>query len=195
VSGIGTVSIKIQGEAPLLMHNVRLGNRFDPYTRRLKELHTAMKRKGADVDALETELADVEWEGGLYYGPKLGPYLPNHMIRAAIRDGARLTRGGRQVERTILVGTPAPVQYEGPREIDALKADPNFRDQRMVTIGQAKVLRTRPCFQEWSATLEIRYLTDASTEEDVRGWVRDAGLYVGFGDGRSMGFGRFALVE
>jgi len=64
---------------PLVMHNGRLADQLNPLAKRLKSL--AAKRKKSDDDLMEIQR--VEWEGGLYYDPKIGPYVPAEARRTA----------------------------------------------------------------------------------------------------------------
>jgi len=190
------LKVKITGTGPLLMHNSQLANPFNKFAQRLAELNVQKKKKGVDKLEILREMADTEWEGGLYYDDKLGPYVPAEMIRATLIGGARLTRGGKTVERAVFIPKARfKLNYKGPRKLADLRKDENFRDQRMVRVGQVMVLRTRPMFEEWSVEVEIGYNEKAIDGEIIRRYLEDAGAFEGFGDGRSLGFGRFEHKE
>jgi hypothetical protein len=45
------------------------------------------------------QIARLEFEGGLYWDDKLGPYMPANMLRNRLATGARLIRAGKKIER------------------------------------------------------------------------------------------------
>ena len=190
-----TLKIKIRGVTSLLQHNSQLANPLNKYAKMLGELSTQKKRTGADKDDLLAQMADVEWEGGLYFSPVSGPYLPAMMIKANIIEGAKLTRGGRDVTRSVnVMPGEVPLLYEGPRDLETLKADVRFRDQRIVTVSQSKVLRTRPRFDNWSLEYTAVYNDKGMEREDLIRYITDAGMFEGLGDGRGKpGCGRYEI--
>jgi len=180
----------------MMMHNSRLANPFDKYAKRLAELH--VKKRSRSVDKLEVleEMAQVEWEGGLYHDETLGPYIPAEVVRASIIGGAKNSRGGAACARAVtVIGGRFPLLYDGPRDLDGLWADENFMDQRIVTIVKSKVLRTRAIFSDWSLEFTIGYDENAIAHEALLRYVQDAGLYAGFGDARTLGFGRWRVTH
>lgn len=190
-----TIEVTLVGTTPLMHRNGQMANSRNPLTRQVNALYKALKRKGADTDAILDEISDLDWEGGLYYDPKLGPVLNSSMFKACIIQGAKLTRGGRNVERCVnVLGVTSPLEYEGPRDIPSLKKNPNFRDERMVKIGTSSVLRTRPLFKEWTVTFKIAFNTEGLSRDDLLRYIRDAGMFEGMGDHRGKGcFGRFQI--
>ena len=187
------ISVRFVGTSPLCMHNGQLANPFNPYAQQIQALNKEKKRKGQDPLGVMREMADVEWEGGLYYDPAVGPYLPEAMVRACIQEGAKLTRGGRTVTRSVLVRpTKIPLLYAGPRTVDLLKPLPAFRDQRMVRVQTSGVLRTRPIFHEWSIEFDVHYNPEGIDAMDLAKYLLDAGQFEGLAEGRGkLGFGRF----
>jgi len=198
-----TMRFKITGAAPFLMHNIRLGNPFNKYAQRLVELNTEKKRKGVDKLAVMEQMADVEWEGGLYHTETeeweldfQGPFVPGATVRAALVAGAKMTRGGASVARAVIVPAMAfPLKYDGPKELEALRADKRYWDQRMVRVGQAKVPRTRPIFTGWTADIDISFDPKGIERAAILRYMTDAGQFHGYGTGRLLGFGRFVAQE
>lgn len=202
--GIQAVKVVLQGATPLMMHNSQLANPFNPFTLALQELNKDKKRKGTDTLATLRKMARMEWEGGLHYAEDVGPYLPGEMIRSALVAGARVSKGGKAIERTVSIPEARfPLQYKGPRAKDELwaagdkiqegwDAGTSFVDQRMARVTNAMVLRTRPIFKEWSAKVTIHFIDDGPIKrDDLIRYLKDAGQFEGVGDGRRLGFGRF----
>ena len=194
--GLETVSIEITGLSPMLLHNGQLANPLNPYAKRLGELHKEKKRKGVDKDKILAEIADVEWEGGLYWSDEFGPIIEGSAIHTAIVNGARQTRCGRDIERYVQVlPHETPLIYSGPRDLEGLRADPQFMDQRMVKIGQVKVLRSRPRFFPWSLGFTAAFSSEGIHQDDLLRHIEATGRFEGLMDGRKKGFGRFQITK
>lgn len=184
------VRFSVTGTAPLLMHNIRLANPLDPIARQMKEI--SGKRKKTDAD--HEDLARLEFVGGLYLLDEIGPYVPGVNLEKAIVEGGRITKQGRQVERGLFVtDNEVPLLYRGPRDPEALWADPSFRSVMAVKVGQARVMRTRPVFREWALEFDAEVDEGLLSVDVLDAITRDAGSMVGIGDYRPR-FGRFTSV-
>jgi hypothetical protein len=181
-------SIALEGTKPLLMHNARLANPMDPYAKAMKEI--SGKRKKTEDD--HAELARREFQGGLYYDEKLGPCIPERMLFATMVEGARLLKRGRDVERGFIGFDAAnyALDYDGPRDRDALYEDVRFVDVRSVKVGQARVMRTRPIFPEWSVEFEVEFDSAIIDPDVLTQILENAGRYIGLGEFRKL-YGRF----
>lgn len=147
------VTVKIEGINPLLMHNVRLANPLEAIVQEMKTLASKRKKTVEDI----RELSRMEFEGGLYLDTKLGPYIPGQAFHKTLVNAAKAQRLGSKVNTALIVTTlKAPLEYDGPRDVEGLWAA-GFYDQRMVTVDRKRLMRTRPCFQEWAAEFEILY--------------------------------------
>jgi len=114
----------------------------------------------------------------------------------ALVAGAKMTRGGASVARAVIVPAMAfPLKYDGPKELEALRADKRYWDQRMVRVGQAKVPRTRPIFTGWTADIDISFDPKGIERAAILRYMTDAGQFHGYGTGRLLGFGRFVAQE
>jgi hypothetical protein len=60
------------GRTPLVVHNDQLANPLGSYTKAIK----AISSKRAKTEDDHLEMSRIEWEGGLYIDPELGPFLP-----------------------------------------------------------------------------------------------------------------------
>lgn len=170
----------------MLMHSDILSDPLNPLTKKHKELTS--KRKKTDQD--HEDIAQSEWQASLYFTEELGPYIPSQNIEAAIREGAKLSKLGKAVQRSVeVLQLEVPLIYEGPRTIQGLWEE-GFYDSRSVKVGQARLHRYRPVFKEWSAEFTIVHDELAMSESDVLKSLSDAGQYCGIGDYRPK-FGRF----
>ena len=134
----------LTGETPLMMSNVRTANPLDPFARKLKALHHEKKTKKPKDDdeiALLEKIIDTEWRGRIYHDEEMGPYIPGSWVRGVVREGAKKDSNGAKVKRALFVmDTGFPLEYEGPRGLEELRADPRFitgprRYRRLVGAG------------------------------------------------------------
>jgi hypothetical protein len=183
------VKMIAKGTRPLLMHNVQLASPLNSFAKELSRLNKA-KPSSRRTDEDRLEIARVEWEGGLYFDAEVGPYFKT------VLEAARLGRRGQKIEGGLsVVEMVHPLLYRGPRTIDGLwgnGGDSTFVDFRTVRVGQAKVDRCRPIFNEWA--FEADLLVDpAVLDFDELADIADiAGKLKGIGDYRQQ-FGRFEV--
>ncbi len=182
-----TLKVTIKSNGPMMMHNGQLADPLNAYTKALKAC--TAKRKKDDDD--QEDIAEAEFQGGLYHDPEIGPFIPGGMLDAMLTDGAKKRKMGKEFKAGVTV-TEEEVQlkYKGPRERKALWADESFRDRRGVKVGQARVIRTRPVFKEWSLTFHIE-IEDINPSE-VAEALEIAGRKCGIGDYRPR-FGKFSV--
>ena len=181
--------ITLTGTDALLMHSARLANPLDPAARAVKKLTS--KRTKTDADY--AELAQVEWTGGMYYDPEIGPYVPADNIWRALYDGGKRFKKGPRVKEAVLITTNInPLAYHGPRELDKLWKDDRFQHHSSVRVGTSRTTRCRPHFPQW--TVEADGIIDPSIleMEELRQIAETAGSVIGLGDWRPR-YGRFTV--
>lgn len=187
------MKLELTGITPLLMHNVRLVDPDDPYTKAIGRL-TAKRTNKTDED--RAEIAKLEFSGGLYHSDKVGPYLPAANIFRSLQKAATVTKEGKKIERGFIpLADACPLEYDGPRDIDTLYGDgaTQYVDRRAVGVGMKKVMRVRPIFPEWSCSLEFE-LDDEVLDPDVFLQIAtSAGRREGLGDYRRF-YGKFAAA-
>lgn len=188
------ITFTITGKSPLLVHNEQLANPMHQGVVEIKKI--SAKRKKTDKDLLD--MSRLEWIHGLYYKQKLGPVIPDRCLLAMIKESAKQTKRGKDVERTVeIVDSDHPIQYKGPRDLESMWNESNgkFIDRRMVKVGTSKILRTRPKFTEWELTFKVGYDSAVMNREDVIGIVRLAGSRIGLCDARTLKYGRFEVAS
>lgn len=192
----------LTGTTPLMMHNVRLADQANEYAMELHRLHNEKKKKkGADKAMIANQMGEVEWEGGLYYGAlgsphdRDGAFIPGQNIFACIREAARMSRGGKTIERGMVIPHRIPLNYDGPKDLEGLRTDPKHRWRAIVTVQRARIPRVRPVFPPgWSIDLHLVFSPLILSGDDLLDYITQAGLFIGLGDGRSIGFGRFSVI-
>ncbi|MGH2897009.1 MAG: hypothetical protein ACRDPM_27605 [Solirubrobacteraceae bacterium] len=177
------------GTTPLLMHNSRLSNPLDPVTKALKRI--SAKRTKTEED--HAEMARLEHAGSLYFDPHVGPFIPGQNFDRCLVDAARITKAGKKIERGVFVETDVnPLAYDGPREVDTLWQDANFRHTASVKVQMSRVTRTRPQFRTWTVEADGVYDPSVISLEELGEIADTAGRMIGLGDWRPR-FGRFTV--
>jgi hypothetical protein len=188
--------ITLTGTTPLIMHNSRLADPDDSYTKAIAKI-TSKKTDQTEDDRVAKHR--LQFAGGLYYASEVGPYLPSPNLIRSLRNAANLVlrnRGGKQIERGfVLLVDRAPLEYDGPRDLDELwgGGTTKFVDRRIVGIGKSKLPTTRPIFPKWAARFEFELDGNEIDEDMFAAFAEKAGKAEGIGDGRRLGMGRFAV--
>lgn len=181
------IRFRLTGTAPLAMHNVRLANPLDPVTKKIKVITS--KRKKTDDD--HAEIFRLEWEGGLYHDPQLGPYVPGQNIDACIKEGARLQKRGKDVERAMqTVEDRIPVQYKGPRGLKDIEELYPAYSYIVPVVVVGRTMRCRPIFPEWALEFSVAFSPDVLNPGDIEHFLNQAGRFIGLCEGRPR-YGKF----
>lgn len=188
-AGYQRLRLRITGASPLVMHNGQLADPINPIAREMKRVSGKRAKTEADYE----QLAKLEWLGGLYLSQG-APCLPGELIEAGLIEAARKSRRGQQAKAGMISDGLWLLDYDGPREIDALWQDQRFRLVVGVRVQRSRIMRTRPIFRDWAATVDVDYMPDQLNRQDVLEMARGAGRLVGLGDWRPK-FGRFEVAE
>lgn len=202
MSNITKATITIKGVRPLLQH------RFTPDA--LGDgSGTRQERTGSAGNDPE------EWRKTLMVSKQGQLYLDPSYVFATIRDAARHTKKGRgsiqaSVAATLQVvddlvlldryfpnfpnghGFDAETVEAPPRDLTALV----FLDVRSVKNPATKGRNIRyrvACASGWSTTFTIMWDKTIVSVNEMRSVLNDAGALTGIADGRSIGYGRFAV--
>jgi hypothetical protein len=182
-----TIAVPITGLTPLIMH-------------RFSEKARAIMLAAMQGQAIPKEPKDPEAEyQAAFYRLRGGGYgMPAVAFKLATIGGARFY--GRAVTMTALrqflffKGEPA----QDGQSLVRIEGDPRMRED-VVTVGRGgHDLRYRPQFDQWSATLVIRYVTSALTRGSVLSLVEAGGMGVGIGEWRPErdgDFGTYAIDQ
>ncbi len=181
------IALKLIGVGPVLMHNSRLADPLDALTRKL----AAITSKNVKTVVDHERIAELEWHGGLWLADGR-PCLPPHCIKAVLVGGAKKRRKGETARAGFRADGPAMLEYDGPTTVADLWADQRFRHREIVRVWGSLTVRTRPCFNNWSARVTATFLPSMLDRSEVIEFFRIAGPH-GLGDHRPE-YGRF-LVE
>lgn len=188
------VMMQLEGTTAVLVQNKRLADPLDSATKRLNELvrgKAAKDRTEEDIIAI----AHAEFDGSMYHDPVLGPYAPTEWLEASLKRGAHMSKknSGPTLQRSLLfVDDKVALEYAGPRDMDKLWEDENYRFTTLVRnpTSQARVLRTRPMFRQWTLRASAHLDTSQVELDTLVKAGKMAGLYIGVGSWRPR-YGRF----
>lgn len=184
------IRVKIIGTAPLMMHSDRFANPLHPVTKAHKELTS--KRKKTDDDYLA--IARSEFIAGCYWTEEDGFYIPAMNLDATFFHGAKLQKLGQHWKRgAFVLDNRIRLTHKGLSTPEELWLDPAFVDCRGVRVGTAKLMRYRPVFRDWSASLTIAINTDVLNVNEAKKAMEDAGALIGVCEFRPR-FGRFEVA-
>lgn len=186
-----TLKLRLIGTRPLLMHNGQLADPTNPNTRAIKPVAKKREKTEADFE----QLKKLEWIGGLYRDSEGRISLTEDMVLGAAIEGAKKVKKGKQMKAGLFSPkTHFPLEFKGPKDVLELYETGNFCDYRSVVIGQARTMRARPRFAEWSASIELVVETGVVNPNDVVEAFELAGRFIGLGDFRPR-FGRFEVKK
>lgn len=185
-----TIRLQWTGIRPLVMHNGLMADPTHPIVRRIKEIVRKGSKKMTDSDYEERDR--LEWEAGLYWDEKKGPIIPSDNIERCIQLGAQKSRLGKDCAAAVFCSEPEiELEYDGPRNMDKLYADPRFILRKGVAIQKSRLIRIRPMFPTgWKIKFDLEFDASILNEANLLKACVDAGALVGLGDWRPK-FGRF----
>ena len=184
------LEISIRGVSPLLMHNGQTADPLNKFSKQLKAV--SGKRKKTEEDY--AEMSRIEWHAGLYVDRDGMLIIPSTLIEASIQDGAKKSKLGKAFKSAVFINDDARLDIGNKKKAVDLWSDDQYRDVRGVRVGQARIMRTRPVFNQWACKFVASYDDEQVNEADVIKAIEDAGSKAGLGDFRPR-FGRFEMVS
>jgi len=179
---------RLVSNSAMLLHNGQLANPRNPIVREMKKISGKRGKTDADFE----ELAHLEFLGGLYLNDD-GPIIPAQNVRGMLIRAARKRKEGKLAESGVFCLDHAPIEYDGPRDPEQMWKDGSFAHQALVVVSRSRIVRTRPIFESWTATVTVNYDDDVVNEEQLDNWFNIAGHIIGIGDWRPQ-FGRFSVA-
>lgn len=187
--------VVFEGRTPLVLHNIRLANPLDPYAKKIKAISSNRKK----TEDHHLEMLRIEWEGGLYFDKSLGPYLPVSYPTACLRQAGAITRHKTALVRgLVLMATDGSerirIEYDGPRSIEDMWADDEYRVIKPVRVGAARTLRSRPRFPDWRIEFRATIDEEILDGDDFAAICGRAGRNIGLGESPEGARARFNVA-
>ena len=196
---VKSASIDIEGISPgLIMCNGLMADPLNDFSIRLEQLN---RNKSKSVELLKQK-SKVEFFGHAYVDDQSRPVIPIDNIHAALARGSSKFNSmkGKDYFSAIQVTDHARLIYDGPATIEELEADQSFSLRVPVVVSKQRIIRTRPIFRQWKATLSVEYETDFVDLKTLTEIAQKAGRFAGLGDWRPSSpkpgkYGRFIVNE
>lgn len=181
------VQIGVKGTAPLIV------NRFSEKAKQMmldnQTKKTRTKKEAKNPDEL--------YQQSLYVLPDGGFGFPASGFKAAMVGAARFFEGVAMTQ----LKQALYVVGEGPDQLVRINGEPHMREDNVrIAMGTAD-LRFRGQFNDWSATITIRYIPTLLSLDSVAALL-DAGGFGGIGEWRPSApksatgsFGTFQVIE
>lgn len=190
---------ELTGDCPLIVKAPQMADRLNSYAKEL----SAISSKKNKVDADYLEMSRIEFAGGTYMHPELGPVLPGDNIVAAVINSAKKNKEGVIAKSAVFPADPGyfAIQYDGPRTIEEMFEDTThrntpgangFRYTVPVVRNRNRIMSTRCIFHDWTAIIDLAYESSIVTPAQVTRWLQKAGTLVGLCERRPT-FGRFSV--
>lgn len=182
-----------KGLSPLIMHSCQCVNPLHPISKEIRKLND--KPRGQKLTEEEIEkLSDLEWEAGAYWQDGLGLYIPGENVEATIRNGAKASKKGKDIEKYVnITDLYIPFDYGEKLTKEELIKRYEYRDTRPMVVSRARILRTRPRFDQWKITFNLMYDERKIDVETIINSMEYAGNYVGLCDSRPK-YGKFVPI-
>ena len=188
-----SITMKWVGKRPMLMHNGRLADPMDEYTRAIKKMTAKGSKKMTDDDHAERD--KQEWMGSLYWDEQAkGLYIPSDNVNRCIIDGARNSRLGKDFSAGVIVDDCKIKLHHrmSGKSMAEIYANPAYTMRKGVSVNESRVIRVRPLIPtEWWIQFEVSYDPEIiPSRQSLIEAAEQAGDLIGLGDWRPR-FGRF----
>lgn len=182
-----------KGITPLIMHSCQCVNPLHPISKEIRKLND--KPRGTKLTEEELErLSDLEWEAGAYWQDGLGLYIPGENVEATIRNGAKANKKGKDIEKYVnITDLYIPFDYGENLTKEELIKRYEYRDTRPMVVSRARILRTRPRFDQWRITFNLIYDEEKIDLDTIVDAIEYSGKYVGLCDSRPK-YGKFTSI-
>ncbi len=181
--GTETLLVPVLGTSSLIVH------RFSEKAKR-QMLDNMQGRKAPK----ENKDADAEYEAAFYRMADGSYGMPSVAFKSATVGGARFYNGVTMTAMKQFMFVGGDAGMDG-RAMTRLVGEPKMRED-VVTVGRGgSDLRYRPEFPEWSAVLQITYVTSALTQGSVLSLIDAGGRFVGVGEWRPEKDGEFGTYR
>lgn len=190
-----TLKITWKGISPLIMHSCKCVNPLHLISKEIRKLNDKPRGQKLTEEELE-RLSDLEWEAGAYWQDGIGLYIPGENVEATIRNGAKVNKKGKDIEKYVNVtDLYIPFNYGENLSKKELIKRYEYRDTRPMVVSRSRILRTRPRFDQWNITFNLIYDESKIDLDTIVNAMTYAGSYVGLCDSRPK-YGKFcATIE
>lgn len=169
------------------MHNSKGADPLEPMTKEQKKISAKRKKTDADYE----QLAKYEFMLALYQVNNKA-IIPSEIIEGNLVATAKSQRKGKLVLGSVLAAKEYfLLEHDGEQDVVKRFDNTDCRNVSSVVVQRARIMRTRPIFNKWSANIEIKYDESSIAEDELKDIISQSGD-VGIMDWRPK-FGRFEV--
>lgn len=179
---------RIEGVAPLVMHNEQMADPMNHWARLLKEISKKLKKTEDDL----MEMSRREWRGSLYWDETLGVHVPERCLERMLRNAAARNKRGKAIVSGLIVVDAAPLIYKGSRDPEELWQSNQFLLRATVGVERKRIVRSRPIFRAWALEFTVNFDESLLDAKEIDAILDVAGRYEGLCDWRPK-HGRFSI--
>lgn len=189
------LNLRLTGTRDMLLHNARLANPLDPYTRAIKQINN--KRKKTDEDY--AQIAQIETRGAMYETEDELLGLPLANVWRSFYNAAKAYKLGEDLKRGLLFEPiTVPFVIDGSHQKCETYLE-NGAENRVfytsVVVQRQRTMRARPLVPTgWQAEVKFTLLTDVIQPENLQPVYERAGKLIGLCDWRPT-YGTFEVEE
>lgn len=185
-----TMSVRLTGIAPLIVHNNQAVDPLNYYAKEMKKISGKRNKTEADHE----QLSNLEFFAGLYLVNDI-PVVPAKALAATFIKGAMKDKNGPLAKAGVFFSEHAVINHNGPQTPEELwKAQEPYVFRCPVKVGQSTIIRTRPMFEEWYLDVTFEYDNEVIDKAAILLAWEKAGRVVGLCDWRPQ-HGRFYVQE
>jgi hypothetical protein len=189
-------NIRIAGTSAYVQH------KFSEKARKIMEDRMAEGSRGKNVRrAKAPRMFEEEYEAAMHRTADGHYGIPAPGFRSALISACRLVGFSRPMARLSIFVEADGYDVESGMPLVFLEGEPRIFPAP-VRIGMTTSTVWRPMWEQWSATLRLRWDADQFTPVDVANLLARAGGQVGVGEGRpdsknsdGLGYGLWEIVE
>ena len=193
MSSVKTISVKITGLRPLLMHSAQGADPLSDWAKARSKISKIRQK----TEENHIELAKLDWYSAFYQDSDGRPVILSTMLEACFFEGAKRLKLGKVAKAAIVVAENPLLTNHGHPLGDNAKIDDfwaadgrKFIDVCGVRVQNSRIMRYRPRFATWSLQFEADlHDMDVSTFENI---IAESARFIGLGDNRPK-HGLFAV--
>lgn len=181
------MQVVIEGASPLLMNSNDVLDPAHPITKERKKISTKRQKTESDLE----ELSRLDFYGALYHNGK-NLIIPSRCLEACLVSASKKMKLGPKFKAGVFVDKDAQLDIGKKPNLKTLFDKKEHVFKCAVRIQNSSVLKTRPIFKKWKAKVEITYLDDLVSKDQLQEILNIAGRECGLLDWRPK-YGRFKV--
>jgi hypothetical protein len=167
--------IEVTGNAPLLMNRFCIEEHGEGSTKRKKKVYDS--KEDAEKACYRTKKGELYLPGEWFYAA---------LVKAAVKQKYEGKKTFKDIFKAGMVIQEEEITNFTPQEYEI--------DSRAVVIQRARVVKSRPRFENWKATFTVQIIHDDLIDKQVLKECLDDAGFNGVGDYRPR-FGRFMVTS